>query len=526
MRRSLALAPKIPTLLLTATLLALCRPARADNHVYALVIGNNAAPLDSAGTATLRYADDDAARYYEFFSRFATEVRLLTVFDADSQRRYPSLVEVAQVPSHANLERAVEQFAAMMRADREQGDEAVYYLVFSGHGTAGSDGAASLALTDGGLTQQQLYDNVLAKLPATYGHLIIDACHAEAVVGLRGQFDVEVDAETTAVSAEQARMFLNRRQLSRFPNVGVILATTSTQEAHEWSRLESGVFTHELLSALSGAADVNGDGKIEYTEAQAFIAAANRQVKDPRAAPQVVAMPPGANHHAALASLASMNNVTLLAGDLAKLGHFSVELANDQRILEANLGDSSRATIAVPRAEHVFLRTSDREVEFSTSSGSLVDLSVLRLNPAPTVSRGAIDFALREGLFATPFGASYYSGYVDSVGAIGVAVAQPLGVKTALPRRPWYGSPLTAAFMGSGATALVASAVSSVFMLKERGAVASTSLQRSAYEANLRYETYRSVAIGSALFAAGTAFVSWLLWPRGDSASSALSGAP
>ena len=56
----------------------------------------------------------------------------------------------------------------------------------------------------------------------------------------------------------------------------MILATTLGQQAHEWSAIESGVFTHELLSGLLGAADVNADQRIEYTELQAFIAAANR----------------------------------------------------------------------------------------------------------------------------------------------------------------------------------------------------------------------------------------------------------
>ena len=46
------------------------------------------------------------------------------------------------------------------------------------------------------------------------------------------------------------------------------------------------MFTHELLSGMLGAADVNGDLVVEYTEVQAFVAAANRDIKDPRAIPR------------------------------------------------------------------------------------------------------------------------------------------------------------------------------------------------------------------------------------------------
>jgi len=35
-----------------------------------------------------------------------------------------------------------------------------------------------------------------------------------------------------------------------WPTVGVVIATTAGQEAHEWSQLESGVFTHEVISGL------------------------------------------------------------------------------------------------------------------------------------------------------------------------------------------------------------------------------------------------------------------------------------
>jgi uncharacterized caspase-like protein len=48
------------------------------------------------------------------------------------------------------------------------------------------------------------------------------------------------------------------------------MASASNTQAHEWDDYQTGVFTHELLSGLRGGADVNGDGRVEYSEMAAF----------------------------------------------------------------------------------------------------------------------------------------------------------------------------------------------------------------------------------------------------------------
>ena len=76
---------------------------------YAIVIGNNAPP--STGTpeklAPLRYADDDAVRYFQLFSRMAY-TRLLVVLDTQTQRRYPGLAAYTEAPTLANFDRVVD----------------------------------------------------------------------------------------------------------------------------------------------------------------------------------------------------------------------------------------------------------------------------------------------------------------------------------------------------------------------------------------------------------------------------------
>ena len=47
-----------------------------------------------------------------------------------------------------------------------------------------------------------------------------------------------------------------------------------------------------MRSALAGAADIDGDGRVTYAEAHAFISAANGRVQDARARLSAYAAPP------------------------------------------------------------------------------------------------------------------------------------------------------------------------------------------------------------------------------------------
>lgn len=242
--------------------------AAARTVAYAIAIGNNAPPAPSL--PVLRYADDDAVRYHQLFSRFTAETHLLAVLDDPTQRRYPGLGAVAEAPTLASLARVVTDYAGKMAADVARGDRPILYVAFSGHGFADASGAF-LAMLDGQLTRERLYSDVIGRVPAAYVHLIVDACNAGAVVGVRGP--AELDAQETEVTLPE-RLAVGEGAQRTWPTVGVVIATTAGQEAHEWARIESGVFTHEVISGLLGAADVNGDGRIEYSELAAFIAAA------------------------------------------------------------------------------------------------------------------------------------------------------------------------------------------------------------------------------------------------------------
>ena len=86
--------------LLVATQAA-AAPSEQPVSALALVIGNNAAPLGDAGKtlAALRYADDDAVRYAEFFEQFTVKTVLLAVLDRQTQARYPQRARQSQPPT-------------------------------------------------------------------------------------------------------------------------------------------------------------------------------------------------------------------------------------------------------------------------------------------------------------------------------------------------------------------------------------------------------------------------------------------
>ena len=498
---------------LLAAVTLLSAPCRAGTVAYAIVVGNNAVPTGgSSSLKPLRYADDDAVRYYQLFQQFAAETVLLTVLDVETQRRYPDLGVVTQPPTLANLRESVRALMAKMRAARARGDTPIFYFAFSGHGSRTGSGEPLLALLDGGLTQRVLFDQILAVVPAAMSHLIIDACHAGAVVGVRGMFDRELESRTAPVSPAE---IVQAGALARFPTVGIIVATTVSQEAYEWSQVESGVFTHEVVSGLLGPADINGDRRIEYTELQAFVASANRRLADPRATPQVIARPPSANHHAPIVSLGAFRGSRLLVGRAGRLGHFHIELANGQRYLDAHLNDDVPVTIALPGRILAFLRTGTQEASVGPDASSPIALSRLTFRPLTAAPRGSIDESLRAALFSSPYSPSYYQGFVDSVGAISVGFPAPVPAVTiegspGPSRRRW----LAGSLLVTAGVAAVASLTTGGLALKALSDVHDTDLQRPAYEADERYSRYATTAVITAAVAVVSGVAGYWLWPR------------
>jgi hypothetical protein len=398
-----------------SSLLFLACPARAATRMHALVIGNNGAFVSSAAAPAanllpLHYADDDAAAFYELIGEITHSVEFLTVMDAETQALYPAFVASAQVPTLEAVRGAVGRLAKRVAEQRAAGHRNVVFVFFSGHGAVDYEGKPALALADAGLGHDFLYREVLEKLPADELHLLIDACHAEAVVRPR-----DLEGEVVSVSPAQASAFLVQSTLARFPHVGAIVAATTNTKAHEWDVIRHGIFTHELLSALRGAADVNRDRRIEYSEVYAFMAAANREIGDTRARLAIIAKPPEINRRSALLSLQDFPSTHLawLSGVSGQRGIIEVDDFRGRRLATLHGDRDFVADVLLPAGTTLYVRGGQKETSFSAGAGEVVPFESLKFVEVSTRERGALDSALRSGLFAAAFGRRYYEGIVD-----------------------------------------------------------------------------------------------------------------
>ncbi len=490
---------------LIALLLALALPRAASAATFALVIGNNAPPPVDTTLETLRFADDDAVRFHQLLSRVSDQTWLLSVLDKDTQARHEGAAAIARAPTVEAFERAV---ASIERGIEEAGSESTtVYFVFSGHGASTTEGTPYLALQDGLLTRDHLHDRVLARWPATVVHVVIDACNAGAMVGARGAFGPTLEARRESVAAREAEAVIESGSLSRFPNVGAIVATSEGREAHEWSRIESGVFTHELLSGALGAADINGDREVEYSELVAFVSSANSRVDDPRAKPNVIALPPAVHRRAPWIRLDGVRDVVEVRGDPTHLGRFSVELENGQRYLDAHIAPRERLSFVLPAKTHAFLRTASFEIPLFGSGDPIV--LDLRARQRITVASRGVDHTYRKSLFAAPYGRTYYRGFVDSQGMISVPTDD-----LAIVYDRSGGGPPTSSWVafGVGAAATAATVVLAVLATQTKRDFEATNLQQRALDLSARYDRLVVGTVVSAAVAATGAGLGVWFW--------------
>jgi hypothetical protein len=486
---------------------------RAEVRVVAVHLGVNEPPTGSS-LPRLRYADDDAIRFHAFTRGFAHESHLFSVLDRQSQRLHPELPALCRPPRRVELESDLAALAERLRAARLAGHRVVVYFSYSGHGLD-VDGDTRLAVLDGELDRAWLERHVLS-LPADAVHLFLDACHAEGLVTGRGPFSRELEAQTRPLDEVELSWLERGDVLTRHPHAGALLAASLEREAHEWSRLRSGVFTHALLSALAGGADVNGDGRLAYSEVAAFLAAAQRGVGDPRAAPRVVSLPPRMDRNAPILDLAWLREAAFLEGRPGALGRFYLEAEGGERVLSAHAEPGVRLRLRIPAGVRLWLRAGAREASFVARPGQRLALAELALGQADEVTaRGALASALERGLFAEPFGPAYYRGWVDREGEPGVSLA----LAPAEPRPSDARLPAQLCLVGGGLM-LGAAAVFAGLAIDARLTYDRTQLERPAREALERSWLWGGLAGGAGALALGLGLAAWAVWPEAELAVS------
>lgn len=392
--------------------------AARRESLHVLVVARNES-LDP-GVRPLRFADDDGARYWELFSEVTSSVALLTVLDADTARIHPAAARVAQVPWMRTLRQEVERIARRVRRDNRAGLRTAFTFVYVGHGNVAKDGEGYVNLQDTRLRRQDLFREVVDRVPAGTVNLIIDACKSFFLVS-RGPGDWR-DDRSGRTYREEVKAFLSRATLEAHPGVGAILSTSGDEDVHEWSAFRSGVFSHQLRSALSGAADINGDGRVEYSEVGAFIAAANRRVVHQRARLRPFVRPPPADLHAPLFDTRRGRSDLRLELGASLRGRVSLEDERGVRTLDLNKAAGTVLRLALPSEHRYFVRHHGEEAVVPGGSRGLLTLASLERGPASSSPpRGSVDQAYRNDMFAVPLSRSFYDGYLAMTDMPGVA---------------------------------------------------------------------------------------------------------
>jgi hypothetical protein len=404
------------------TALVLAAPAAARTKTYAVIVAENRS-LDP-GVRPLQFADDDGAKTWELFSLFADRASLFVVLDRDTARMHPDAARHAESPERASIFYQLARYNAEMERDILRGDEPELFFIYAGHGDVDPDGQGYINLRDGKLTRAELYRDIVGPSKARFVHVIIDACKSYFMVNARGNTrkwqDDRVAPAESEKSQSQLQAFLEEEQLDRYPRAGVIVATSGVQETHEWARYRGGILSHELRSALSGAADVNGDGRIEYSELRAFLAAANARVRNPEARVDVFARAPALDRHRALIDLhAATENARILHFPPGLGGKFFVEDERGVRFADLNKESQSSFDMLISARYGYFLRSDDQETEVPLGM-QRVDAGGLSWHPRAIASRGALDSTFRQDLYAEPYGRGFYDGFVATSGDIPV----------------------------------------------------------------------------------------------------------
>lgn len=379
------------------TAVALAVMASASDGRRAVVVAFNDA--DTPNLSSLRYADDDGVLWTEVLERLGYETELLTIPDVDTARRGSTALPRARPPTLETLREAVARVRAKNLADRARGVPTDTLFIYVGHGDVDPAGRAYLTLLESRLYREALVAEVVDRVAADYVHLIVDACHAAGVLSARGGDPEVLQRLGALLEVESSR---------KRPTVGSVFAESESGQTHEWSRLRAGVFSHVVRSALLGAADVNLDGRIEYSELESFAAAALAGVKDAPSAlhlrlsapaqdprrPLVENVPPGPR----LTLQASLTETRLTVSDRA--GTRLVELHRlPGQALVLHLPERPAYWIASPSAE--------ARVERDALAQGLPPLLEVEVS-----ARGPDAEGFERGLFQVPFGRAFYEGYV------------------------------------------------------------------------------------------------------------------
>jgi hypothetical protein len=460
---------------------------------FAIVVGSNVSV--DANVAPLHYADDDAARYFDFFRLLGTKVTLLARIDDATRALHPQAAAEAMAPRHAELKKAAATVAAEVSEARKRGFETTLYFVFAGHG--GVDQTRGyLALEDARLSGEDLGKEIVELIDAQAIHMILDACNSYLVAYSRGPGGERRPAHDYTKDVYE---------LAKDPRVGLLLSTSSATESHEWDAFQAGVFSHEVRSGLYGAADADGDGQISYREIGAFVARANEAIENQRFRPKAFAQAPKSG-----GALVDIKRASHLKVGGEHAGRYLLEDARGVRLADFNSAPGQPVTLVRPAPRGVsYLRHLPDDDELVVPSGE-GDIAFDELEPTTSkvASRGALHASF-SNLFAYPFNEATVAGYREPPPPTSDAQTDTAPSRPArLPVKSIVGIGLTAA----GAVGL---GLGTYFTLNANSDPSKGASQEEVAAQNDHNHSQKNLAIGSFIVGGVVAAsgLAVLLWP-------------
>lgn len=492
----------VVALSLLAALGAPARAAPAESAVFALVVGVNTSP--EPDLAPLHYADDDAARYLDLFRALGARAYLLARPDENTRRLHAQASAEAIAPRRQELARTLASLGRDVAQARSRGVPTVLYVVYAGHGTA-LDAKPYLTLEDARLGGEELLAEV-ARVGADSSHVIVDACQAYLMAYSRG----------AGGERRPLRGFLSE-SAARTGNIGLLLASSSSGESHEWAGFQAGVFSHEVRSGLYGAADANGDGRVSYDEIAAFVERANQAVENDRFRPTVLARAP--RDGSAVVDLRGARGRALRMDGASSAGHYLLEDERGVRLLDFHQTAGAAVQLARPAVPGTLYlrRVSDGEERAVPPSDGPVALNDLSSAPARIASRGAAHASFGK-VFSLAFDVADVTAYRRREDELQLRLEEERGrelaAETRARRRRFYG-------WSAAGGALAAGGAAAAFFVSAHRMSDVGSMGESHLWATERNDDIDARNLwGSALAAASGALFAtavYLLWPRKES---------
>jgi len=186
--------------------------------------------------------------------------------------------EDLQLLANAEATRAaIDSALRTLRARVREEDTVVFF--FSGHGTVGTarDGLSHYYLVphdgrpsdlDGTAIRDDVLEELIGQLPAKKVVVLLDACHSGGLGEKRAKGFTNPGVRT----GPQGRAFMEATE-----GRVILAASRPEQVSIEDDQLQHGVFTHFLLEALGGPADLNRDGEVTALEAYQYLSARVRE---------------------------------------------------------------------------------------------------------------------------------------------------------------------------------------------------------------------------------------------------------